>query len=84
MMRFVQARVRIQTRVNHHTVDEVVHNCGDAIHAAQPLIESGLILVSHGIAPSFELHEYGASSDLDFSCLPFFGQKTGPGKSQVA
>jgi hypothetical protein len=39
MMSFVHQWVRVQTRIRHNAVDEIVYDGRDAVNAAQTLIE---------------------------------------------
>src|SRR5438093_6369925 len=39
MVRFVHARIRVQARVDHDAVDQVVDDGRDVIDAAQPIVE---------------------------------------------
>ena len=40
MMGLVYAWVRIQARINHDPVDEVIHHGGDAVDTAKPLVKA--------------------------------------------
>ena len=48
MMRLIDAWVCIQAGVVHDPVDEVVHDGGDAIDTAQPLIQRGMARCGRG------------------------------------
>ena len=61
-MRFVHRRVRIQARVGHNAVDEIIDHCGDVIDSTDPLIKAGLRLL---------LVDMGVS----YPCLVFFGNE---------
>src|SRR5262249_10841817 len=52
VMRFIDSWVRVQTRVNHDAIDEVLDNRGDTVDAAQPIIQTGLILIRPGMRSS--------------------------------
>jgi len=41
VVRFVDCRVCIETRISHDPIDEIVDHHSDIVHAAEPLIESG-------------------------------------------
>src|SRR5207245_8903369 len=62
VMRFVHRRVRIQARVGHNAVDEIIDHCGDVIDSTDPLIKAGLRLL---------LVDMGVS----YPCLVFFGNE---------
>src|SRR5258706_12344359 len=47
MMGLVYVWVRVQAGIDHDPVDEVVHHCGDAVNAAEPFVEAGMIGDSH-------------------------------------
>jgi hypothetical protein len=47
MMRLIDAWVCIQAGVVHDPVDEVVHDGGDAIDTALPLVQRGMTRCSH-------------------------------------
>jgi hypothetical protein len=50
-MRFIDSGVSVEARIDHDPVDEVIYNGRDAIYTPQPLVKTGLILVSHRIPP---------------------------------
>src|SRR5947199_8846955 len=62
VMRFVHRRVRVQARVGHNAVDEIIDHCGDVIDSTKPLIKAGLRLL---------LGWHGCF----LSCLVFFGNE---------
>jgi len=47
MMGLVYLWVRIQTRIDHDPVDEIIHYSGDAVDTAEALVKVGRILSSH-------------------------------------
>ena len=47
VMGLVYPRVRIQARIDHYSIDEVIDHGGDAVDTAEPLVKAGRILSSH-------------------------------------
>ena len=47
MMGLVYHWICIQAGIDHDPVDEVIHHAGDAVHAAEPVVEAGRILGDH-------------------------------------
>jgi hypothetical protein len=47
MMGFVYPWVRIQARIDHDSIDEVIHHGGNAVDTAEPLIKAGHTFGSH-------------------------------------
>ena len=46
MMGLVYPWVRIQARIDHDAIDEVIHHGGDAVDTAEPLVKAGRIQTS--------------------------------------
>jgi hypothetical protein len=40
-VRFIHAGIRVQSRVDHDAVDEVIDDCGDGVDAAEALVKCG-------------------------------------------
>ena len=47
MMGLIYPWVRIQARIGHDAVDEVIRNGGDAVDTAEPLVKAGRIRTGH-------------------------------------
>jgi hypothetical protein len=41
MVRFIHAGIRVQSRVDHDAVNEVIDNSGDGVDAAKALVKCG-------------------------------------------
>ena len=41
MVRFIHAGIRVQSRVDHDTVNEVIDDGGDGVDASEALVECG-------------------------------------------
>ena len=41
MVRFIHAGIRVQSRVDHDVVNEVIDNSGDGVDAAKALVKCG-------------------------------------------
>ena len=39
MVRFVYPRIGIQTRIDHHAINQIIDHYCDVIHASKPIIE---------------------------------------------
>ena len=48
MMGLVDPWVRIQVRIDHYSIDEVIYHGGNAVDTAEPIVKAGRILSSHG------------------------------------
>ena len=53
MMSLIYPWVRIQARVGHDAIDEVIHDGGDAVDTAEPLVKAGRIRLTIGISCCF-------------------------------
>ena len=83
MMRFVYQGIRIQSRVYHNSVDEVVHHCSDAVDATKSIVERGLFYSLHNMPPHtravfeeldrFKLESDKLVTDKSDTCLPLIG-----------
>jgi hypothetical protein len=51
MMSFIYPWIRVQARIDHDPVDEVVYNSGDTVDPAKPFIKAGHISGSHQFLP---------------------------------
>ena len=52
MMCFVHHGIGIQSRVDHDSIDQVVHNGGDAVDATKSVVEGALLCRMHDESPS--------------------------------
>ena len=55
MMGFVHPGVGIRSGVDHDPVDEVIHDCRDAVYTPQPLIKTWFILAIQVSLLGFDL-----------------------------
>ena len=67
MVRLVDSRVRVQPRVDHDPIDEVVDDDGDGVDASQPLVQRRFRSCAVGHAE--HRRPVGAACTLDTVCL---------------
>ena len=56
-MCFVNSRIRIQNRIAHHPIDEVVDDGRDSVDPAESIIEGGLVGIHRRRSPMLKANE---------------------------